>query len=145
MPASLEDKLKNLKGTQYSITSPRTRFYNCVAFAASETRRWWWPTVFSYWPENVPREETLQAFILAFRTLGYNPCEDGELESGFEKVAIYADEDKVPSHMARQLPSGVWISKCGRMEDIEHETLAALEGSKGEGYGKVVQFLRRPL
>jgi hypothetical protein len=35
---------------------------------------------------------------------------------------------------------GEWTSKLGNWEDIEHKTLAALEG---EFYGKVVQILKR--
>src|SRR5574341_713292 len=99
MSADLESRLKNLKGSSYKITSPRSRLYNCVAFAAGETHRFWWPTEFSYWPENVPRNETLQGFILAFETLGYARCDHGRLESGFEKIAIYADEDGTLTHM----------------------------------------------
>jgi hypothetical protein len=90
----------------------------------------------------VPRDETLQSFVLAFNTLGYTSCDDGKLEHGFEKVAIYADDAGTPTHMARQLLSGIWISKCGGLEDIEHETLDALEGPI---YGTAVQFLKRSL
>ncbi len=140
MPRSLEEIFVNLKNSKYKITSPRTRTYNCVAFAAGETDRWWWPADGAYWPPNVPREETLQAFIAAFQALGYTICENGDLEPDFEKVAIYADNNNQPIHMARQLPSGVWASKCGTLEDIEHEAIEALEGV----YGKVHQYLRRP-
>jgi hypothetical protein len=95
-----------------------------------------------YWPENVPRDESVRAFIAAFGTLGYVSCEDDTLENGFEKVAIYVDEDGIPTHMARQLQSGQWTSKCGELEDIEHETLESLGGING--YGSVAQFLKRP-
>jgi hypothetical protein len=44
--------------------------------------------------------------------------------------------------MARQLVSGAWTSKLGRLEDIEHE---ALEAINCDDYGEPVQFLRRPL
>ena len=43
-------------------------------------------------------EETIDAFIMAFGTLGYQPCIDGSLEDGFEKVVIYTLNDK-PTHM----------------------------------------------
>jgi hypothetical protein len=140
MSAGLEAIFENLRRNRYKITSPEDGQYNCIAFAAGEIYRWWWPIDY-YWPDGVPRAETLQSFILAFSTLGYSPCEDGTLETRFEKVAIYADEDGTPSHMARQLQSGIWISKCGGLEDIEHEALEALEGME---YGTVVLFLRRP-
>jgi hypothetical protein len=89
----------------------------------------------------VQRDETLQGFVAAFGTHGYSPCADGTLEPGFEKVVIYVSEDGTPTHMTRQLPSGFWTSKCGRLEDIEHETLEAHEGTS---YGTVIQSLKRP-
>jgi hypothetical protein len=143
MSAHLEAIFRNLRQTRYTITSPQDVLYNCIAFEAGETHRWWWPTIGGFWPANVPRDETLQGFIRAFGTLGYSPCDDGELEAGLEKVAIYVDEHNTPTHMARQLPTGDWVSKCGSMEDIEHETLEALEGS--QEYGAVAQFLKRSL
>lgn len=41
---------------------------------------------------------------------------------------------------ARQLPSGLWTSKLGEMEDIEH----TLRGLKGDIYGAATGFLKRP-
>jgi hypothetical protein len=38
------------------------------------------------------------------------------------------------------LPSGLWTSKMGSGEDIEHETLQVLEG---KSYGHPAAFLRR--
>jgi len=71
-------------------------------------------------------------------------CDDDSLEQGFEKVAIYVDEeDDMPSHMARQLESGWWTSKCGNLQDITHQTLSALEGGQDYGYGKVTCIMKR--
>jgi hypothetical protein len=90
-------------------------------------------------------EETVDAFVEAYRTIGYESCDDGSLEDGVEKIALFVESDGVtPSHAARQLPSGAWTSKLGEWEDIEHLTLAALEDRKsGMGYGTVVKFLKR--
>ena len=85
MSPLLEDIFENLGPDHYTVTSPRERSYNCIAFAAGEMHRWWWPAPFSYWPEGVPREETLQSFILAFESLNFVPCDDGEAESGILK------------------------------------------------------------
>jgi len=63
------------------------------------------------------------------------------IEDGWEKIAIFADEQGEPLHAARQLPSGRWTSKLGADVDIEHD-LAALEGDL---YGKVACFLKRRL
>ncbi len=74
-------------------------------------------------------------------TLGYETCDNAELEAGFEKVAIYAHANRLPTHAAKQLPSGLWSSKIGRGEDIEHNTLESLAGRL---YGDVAQILKRP-
>lgn len=107
--------------------------------------RWWWPspghTARSYWPPNVPREETLAAFIEAFQVLGYQECDDASLEEGHQKIAIYADDSGKPTHVARQLPNGMWTSKLGRQEDIEHDTVNDVNGP---AYGTPVSFMRRP-
>jgi hypothetical protein len=71
----------------------------------------------------------------------YQLCESRNPEADFEKVAIYVDEDEIPTHMARQLSSGDWTSKCGDLEDIIH----TLEGLEGSAYGKVSCIMKRPI
>ena len=63
-----------------------------------------------------------------------------ELEPGYEKVCIYTSDDGSPEHVARQLSSGTWTSKIGKLEDIEHSTPAALEGKE---YGKAKVIMQR--
>ena len=41
-----------------------------------------------------------------------------------------------------QLPNGVWTSKLGKLEDIEHQRLEGLTGG-GFAYGSVRMFLRK--
>jgi len=148
----LESDLENLRGSGYDRlpVSPQTvgRFgYNCIAYAAGETDKRWWPhpdKFAFYWPEHLPREpvnrETVENFLLAFEWKGYKRgCKNGEFEEGVEKVALFTIAG-VPKHAARQLESGCWTSKCGRLEDIQHETLAAVEGRI---YGNAVFFLHR--
>ena len=70
---------------------------------------------------------------------GYSvSCDDGGLEPGHEKVALYVLDGK-PTHAARQLPDGAWTSKLGRQIDIAH-TVCALEGP---AYGQIAVFLKR--
>jgi len=125
------------------VRSPKDNKYNCVAFALGEDERPWWPSSQAgfYWPEGVPEEETLDAFIAAFATEGYVPCDGGAPESGYEKIVLYALAGNNPKHAAKQLPNGKWISKLGLEEDIEH-TLPALDGP---GYGTPVRFFKRPV
>ncbi|BAZ15895.1 hypothetical protein NIES4071_77680 [Calothrix sp. NIES-4071] len=139
-----ENKFPNLSLTEYSVTSKQSELYNCFAWAAGEDNRWWSPIDpenINYWVEGVAVELTISAFVQAYQTLGYEVCDNSELEPGFKKIAIYGDSDGEATHAARQLPNGKWTSKLGRWQDIEHE----LEGLIGEMYGDVKQILKRPI
>ena len=127
-----------LTADNHRITSPPTEEYNCIAWAAGETLRWWEPGVF--WP--VPAETfDVEVLELTFRTLGYEPCADGILDGGVEKIALYAS-GKFYTHAARQLPSGKWTSKLGRLEDTEHDSPEVLAGG---AYGNLAGFMSRKL
>jgi len=145
----LEANFPNLRRGEYHKTSENTPVYNCIAHAADDDSVWWWPDegVGIYWPADIPKEETVERFIQAYATVGYEVCghQNREFEEGFQKVAIYVDDDGAPSHAARQLPCGRWTSKLGRAEDICHDTLEAIESDPilGLGYGKVSTILRR--
>lgn len=138
----LELKWPNLRKTGYEITSKPTSAYNCIAWAAGVTDRPWWPIDVKpyYWPLE-PRIESVQSFVEAFEQLGYKICSNSDLEPNVEKVAIYVEKKGEPTHMARQLTTGQWTSKCGNLEDISH----TLEGLEGEFYGQVSIFMKRPL
>jgi hypothetical protein len=125
----------------FRVTSSSTPIYNCIAWAAEDDTRWWWPDGDGdyFWPIAVPRTETLDAFKQAYAQLGYEECSEPYLEAGWQKVAIFVDASGVPTHAARQLSNGYWTSKCGRSEDIEH----ILAGLEGESYGRAVCFMRR--
>ena len=138
----LEREFIKLRDEHYLVTSDSTDEYNCIAWAANDTERWWWPHPDSYWPTGLPHVETLANFIRAFQTLGYEPCEDGALEIGYTKVVIYINAQGIPTHMARQLPFGGWTSKLGEAWDIEHQTV---QGVEGNAYGLVGQYLKRAL
>ena len=136
----------NLSSDTCHITSPRKRKYNCIAWAAGSNAMWWWPDLFGkdYWPSGAPREENIEAFVVAFESQGYELCEDGTLEPGFEKVSLFAKSSyhgmATPTHAAIQLENGHWSSKLGKLEDIEHYELEAVSGP---AYGAPVKFLRR--
>lgn len=131
-----------LKQDKLTITGHITKEYNCIAWAAGDTSSWWWPTIPEfYWPEGVPDEVTLEAFVLAFRTLGYKECSSPEVERNYEKIAIFI-KNGIPSHASRQCSNGRWSSKIGKWELIEHE-FNALEGNGPNEYGQIVQIMRR--
>lgn len=123
----------------YQITSPATKQYNCIAWAADRNDKWWWP-IKAYWPGHGRQDESLKTFIEAFSKMRYVPCDfDDSLESDFEKVAIYVGSHGLVTHMARQLPDGRWTSKLGEGMDIAHN----LDGLCGDRYGEVAKILRR--
>jgi hypothetical protein len=144
MPFAWEKEFSSLVPGDWTKTSDATRRFNCIAWAASDDARWWWPdpSLQYYWPPSLPRENSIECFVLAYESLGYELCGDESLESAFEKVAIYADSIGLPTHAARQLPDGRWTSKLGICEDITHRNLDVLNC---QSYGRAVRFLKRPL
>ena len=150
----IELKFPNLRIKGYQATSPPDHYYNCIAWAAGDQERFWSPIrrdqsdgaygapYGDYWPAAAVQENTLDAWKSAFALQGFMECQSAAVEPGFEKLAIYADGQNVPQHVARQLPSGEWTSKLGNDLDIQHASLDALEG---ECYGRAIHFMRRPL
>lgn len=136
----MDEHFPNLSAEGFTPTSPESVDYNCVAWAAGDVTRWWWPDAMdlSYWPDGVPRQATVEAFQQAFSLLGYIVAENSALDAGLEKIAIYA-RDGSPTHVARQLTSGTWTSKLGASLDISH-TLTGLDGPL---YGRVVSVMQR--
>src|SRR5947209_2077007 len=102
-------------GSNYRVLSGPSDKFNCVAWAAGEQHRWWWPfdsgEETPHWPKAAPFEVTLLAFTTVFRLLGYEPSPDGDVVPNVEKIAIY-DLNGVPKHVARQ-HEGRWSSKLG--------------------------------
>lgn len=136
MSDELERAFPNLVPDGYILSSPKTHAYNCVAWAAGDASRWWEPGI--YWI-STPGDE-LAALSGLFATLGFSPCIGEDLESGFEKVALHADDQGNWTHAARQLPDGWWTSKLGPDEDILHRTPQAVVG---ELYGEVRVIMKR--
>lgn len=132
-----------LRLESFQVTSPREVKYNCIAWAAEDDQNFWWPGG-KYWPNGVKKDDSVAAFIAAFATKQYVTCANADLETGFQKVALYVDEQRGRvTHAARQLPDGRWTSKLGKVWDIIH----SLEGVCGPhpAYGRVAQILRRPI
>jgi len=124
--------------------------YNCIAWAAGDTARFWWPdgvpehlrvhAAMAYWPTGCPNEVTIEAFRILFGQLGYEVCASDVLEVSFERVAILV-ADGEPTHAMRQTDLGMWTSKIGQLPLIQH----AFEDLCGEAYGTVHTIMRRPV
>ncbi len=142
--AAKEIDFPRLKDSFWRKTSDPDVQYNCIAFAVGRTDVYWWPDAYpdpdsDYWPAGIVREETVEAFVQLYESLGFAECPDGTVESGYEKIAIFAKGEE-PTHASRQLENGHWTSKLGIEEDIEHDTLDAISGPC---YGTPVRFMRR--
>jgi hypothetical protein len=137
----LERDFPNLARSHYRITSPSTPRYNCIAWAADRTDRWWEPVEGEqyFWPPGATFEYGLEPYTEAFEAIGYERCPTPDPELGYRKVALYARGD-IAYHAAKQLVNGMWSSKLGDGKDIVHEHLEAIEGPE---YGWPVRFLRR--
>jgi len=140
----------NITPGNFICASDSTEFsdikYNCIAWAVGKNDEFWWPRKLGgyFWPEGLLSEplnrETVENFIKAFESEGFQKCDGPEFEEGFEKIALYVNHLEIPKHAARSLPNGNWTSKMGDGEDITHGTLEAIEG---RGCGKAKYFLKR--
>jgi hypothetical protein len=145
----LEEKFPKLRNGGYSIRSPREPGYNCVAFAVGNPTRYWqwmkYPTKGYYWPPGIEGDDTVDAWAKVFEIHGYKRCEDGNVEINTDKIAVYADADGTPTHVARfDSAVGKWVSKLGRRGyDIQHDSHELLEGHDEDEYGRVAVFLKR--
>ncbi len=129
------------------ITSPATNDYNCIAWALGDDQHWLWPPepdaltrAGQYWPADLSTAQTIDTFADLFEAHGYQPCNDGELEDGYEKIALYALDNGEPAHASRQRADGAWTSKLGTLVDVEHPTPADVESRP---FGRAVRFFRR--
>jgi hypothetical protein len=139
----LEARLPNLVPAGYTVMSPKDTLYNCLAWAIQEDRNRWWepkPEPGCFWPKAIPMTYAFENYLKVFELFGYTPCGDASLVVGFEKVAIYRASDGSFAHVARQIPTGAWISKLGQCEDIEHKSLDALTSTD---YGVPSIYLQR--
>ncbi len=142
--ADKEQLFKNfprLRNAKFRITSPHDSQYNCIAWAVGISNRWWWPSTNAFWPKRCPKKETISAFKETFASLRYKPCKNGRAEQGYEKIALFANDDNESTHAARQLKNGRWTSKLGQNVDIEH----GIKDLEGPTYGKVVKYFRRSI
>ncbi len=84
----------------------------------------------------------MEALLKAFETIGYVECSSGELEAGYEKLALYDHQSlEGETHAARQLKNGWWASKFGAYKDLEHRTAESIESQNGY---KLRKWMKRP-
>ena len=129
------------------VTSPLSEAYNCLSWAVEIDYKSFWPDSGEYilqepaveWPEGIPNEETVDAFVAFFQLFGYELCYGPEFEDEFIKVVIFVDYQGTPTHACRQVPNKkTWTSKMGiEGVDIELDDLSCIEGIPHYGTAKV--------
>lgn len=133
----------------YEVASPRDAEYNCHAFAMGDTTRRWAPIGASgeegedfFWPLPI-LENQADNFFALFESVGYEQCEHGEPEEGFEKLALFFDDWGRVTHTAFQRDGeSHWVSKLGRSFDIRHDRVDAVGGHL---YGWPEAYFSRPV
>ena len=142
----------------FTIESPETSGYNCIAWARGFDDRWvdyiddrspkkWWPS-------GVVRDWNPPTLIMAFEAVGFEPCGmDDSFEEGYDKAALYkvspfyepVSKEWKPEgwcHAAKIVANGVYHSKIGPSFDVRHRSGDLFEGTS---YGEVYQIIRRPI
>ncbi len=132
-------------------TSCDTETYNCLAWAARDSNRWWEPShdgVFDpgqYWPKGAPRNYEFSSLVKAYELHGFEVCRRQDLALGFDIIVLYEDELGRMSHAARWLyEDECWTSKLGPFEDISHDYLSTLEGDTAYGTARVMMRRYHP-
>ena len=138
-PARLAAAFPNLAHAGFEIVGQPSERYNCIAYAAADTSRWWWPDGISYWPPWATRTESIASLKEVFAGQGYEVCDAGGGAAGDEKVALYEWNGKM-QHAALQMPNGRWRSKMGQGPVIEHHNPDALSCGI---YGRATIIMRR--
>lgn len=113
----------------FEIIGPPDNTFNCIGWALGMNNHFIWP---GYNIEN---------FDDLIDKAGGEECEDGKLEPGFTKIALFGSDlgyKTEPTHMARQLSNGKWTSKLGGNGKIIHE----LNEMEGGCYGHVIKFYK---
>ena len=129
----------NLRSQGFTVAEPPSDRYNCIAYAAGDNNRWWEYTRRHYWPSYATRSARIESLQEVFAGLGFEECDDGSIEPGYQKVALYEDDGEY-QHASIQMPSGAWRSKMGEGPVIEHFSPDSLSGGP---YGNPTVFMRR--
>jgi hypothetical protein len=146
LPEEHRRAFPNLKDS-HEVTSDLDVKYNCIAFAAGDVTKVWDPNMLPedgyHWPSAALRDndnDDLEALKRCFAEVGYEECDNGNLESGYRKIALYAIKKSNWKHAAIQDENGKWKSKLGLGYDICHDTPECVNSPI---YGTVMCYMRK--
>ncbi|MBK8565569.1 MAG: hypothetical protein IPN76_20040 [Saprospiraceae bacterium] len=94
----------------FEVTSPSSGKYNCIAWALNDQTRFIWPLRKRgfYCPKGLPMVETIEAFSKLFAKHGYQVCENGNLEDGYQNWPC------LPKTVFRPMLPGNLPMDCGQ-------------------------------
>lgn len=129
----------------FIVNSPTTSIYNCIAFAMRLQDRWvapsiscpgyWWPPI----PECSMKKNSL---VKAFEYVGFEVCDSCLMESGYDKVVLFCDDNDNWTHVARIVADGIEHSKFGKGWDAFHSGNNIFIGSS---YGHEYAYMKRKI
>ena len=123
----------------FEIVDQPSDKYNCIAYAAGDTGKWWDHNEPHYWPDHAARSGSIASLKDVFAGLGFEQCCDGRAEDGYLKVALY-EQNGEWEHAAAETRNGKWRSKMGKGPVIEHRNPDSLSGGP---YGQATIIMRR--
>jgi hypothetical protein len=89
-----------------------------------------------------PEEDySLLGVVDFFVQHGFEVCADDEAEIGYEKIALFSQDNQEFTHVAKHLKGNLWTSKLGFSHDVSH-TLQAIQSGI---YGNIHTFMKRKI
>ena len=140
--AAIEQLFPGLCGTPWAIKSRKSRRYNCLAWAAREKHRRWDFGKGAFWPPGVKRASGFAYLVGAFQAEGFSVCDKAtcqKYDPNCDSIVLYKLNIR-GTHAARLLHNGMWSSKLGDAEDIQHQTPEALTSIL---YGEPFVYMKR--
>lgn len=143
-----------LNDPMFAITSEQTTVYNCIAWAMGFKDRW--AAIvdgraipksgvpngqfrrFIWWPDGVEQSMRPEALVAAFKAVGFAECKSGEIETGYDKVALYLLNGEW-THASRIIGPNEEHSKFGESWDARHGAGMV----SGTCYGQIYCYMRR--
>jgi len=130
---------------EWSITGDANENYNCISWSVGITDEWTWWDVDQY-PKFGDQDGILEVsdFDGFYDYYGYEPSTKAEAGIQLYKKPG-AEEPTNPdgiTHAARETDYGMWESKCGAWEKIDHMRDALNDTSETASYGEHFRYYK---